>query len=154
MNAAKILITSLLIGLGVFEASTDAQVKPPVAFQPETIDSQVIIGYGTAIGDVDGDGNDGNDNDNNGDDGGNTTSTSTTTSTTTLDPNLIPIGTQIWTNRNLDVTTYRNGDVIPQVTDPTAWGALTTGAWCYYNNDPTNNAVYGRNREGSGPGSQ
>ena len=56
MNAAKILITSLLIGLGVFEASTDAQVKPPVAFQPETIDSQVIIGYGTAIGDVDGDG--------------------------------------------------------------------------------------------------
>jgi uncharacterized protein (TIGR02145 family) len=72
------------------------------------------------------------------------TSTSTTTSTTTLDPNLIPIGTQIWTNRNLDVTTYRNGDVIPQVTDPTAWGALTTGAWCYYNNDPTNNAVYGK----------
>ena len=72
------------------------------------------------------------------------TSTSTSTTTTTLDPNLIPIGTQIWTTRNLEVTTYRNGDVIPQVTDPTAWGALTTGAWCYYNNDPANGAIYGK----------
>lgn len=47
----------------------------------------------------------------------------------------VTIGTQIWTSRNLDVDTYRNGDPIPQVTDPTAWAALTTGAWCYYFND-------------------
>jgi uncharacterized protein (TIGR02145 family) len=46
--------------------------------------------------------------------------------------------------QNLDVTTYRNGDIIPQVTDPIDWDALTTGAWCYYNNDPANGAIYGK----------
>jgi len=56
----------------------------------------------------------------------------------------VVIGTQKWTNRNLNVSTYRNGDTIPQVTDPTAWAALTTGAWCYYNNDPTTEATYGK----------
>jgi uncharacterized protein (TIGR02145 family) len=54
------------------------------------------------------------------------------------------IGSQIWTVKNLDVTTYRNGDVIPQVTNPTAWAALTTGAWCYYNNDSVNGPIYGK----------
>jgi uncharacterized protein (TIGR02145 family) len=44
----------------------------------------------------------------------------------------VTIGTQIWSNTNLDVTTYRDGTPIPQVTDPTAWENLTTGAWCYY----------------------
>jgi hypothetical protein len=43
---------------------------------------------------------------------------------------------QVWMTKNLDVTTYRNGDPIPEVTDATAWSELTTGAWCYYNNDP------------------
>ena len=56
----------------------------------------------------------------------------------------ITIGTQLWTNCNLDVTTYSNGDPIPEVTDATAWNALTTGAWCYYNNDPSNGATYGK----------
>ena len=56
----------------------------------------------------------------------------------------IIIGTQIWQTRNLDVTTYRDGTPIPQVTDPTAWANLTTGAWCYYNNDAANNATYGK----------
>jgi uncharacterized protein (TIGR02145 family) len=54
------------------------------------------------------------------------------------------IGTQDWTTQNLDVTTYKNGDTIPQVTDTTAWGALTTGAWCYYGNDATSGSVYGK----------
>ena len=54
------------------------------------------------------------------------------------------IGTQIWSNTNLDVATYRDGTPIPQVTDLTAWANLTTGAWCYYNNDPANGAVYGK----------
>jgi uncharacterized protein (TIGR02145 family) len=44
----------------------------------------------------------------------------------------------------LDVTTYRDGTPIPQVTDPTAWSNLTTGAWCYYNNNAANNATYGK----------
>ena len=46
--------------------------------------------------------------------------------------------------KNLEVTTYRNGDPIPQVTDPAAWGLLSTGAWCYYNNNSANGPVYGK----------
>jgi uncharacterized protein (TIGR02145 family) len=56
----------------------------------------------------------------------------------------ITIGTQVWQSSNLDVATYRDGTPIPQVTDPTAWANLTTGAWCYYNNDPANGAIYGK----------
>jgi uncharacterized protein (TIGR02145 family) len=56
----------------------------------------------------------------------------------------IQIGTQQWMSKNLDVAFYRNGDPIPQVTDPTAWAGLTTGAWCYNNNDPIQGAKYGK----------
>jgi uncharacterized protein (TIGR02145 family) len=56
----------------------------------------------------------------------------------------VTICNQVWATRNLDVTTYRNGDPIPQVTDPTLWANLTTGAWCYYNNDPANGPIYGK----------
>jgi uncharacterized protein (TIGR02145 family) len=52
---------------------------------------------------------------------------------------------EIWTLKNLDVRTYRNGDPIPQVTDNATWASLTTGAWCWYNNDSaTYAATYGR----------
>jgi uncharacterized protein (TIGR02145 family) len=54
------------------------------------------------------------------------------------------IGTQQWMSKNLDAAFYKNGDPIPQVTDPTAWAALTTGAWCYYNNDSTQGTTYGK----------
>ena len=64
--------------------------------------------------------------------------TLTTTATT------IAIGTQTWTTKNLDAATYSDGTVIPQVTDPIEWANLTTGAWCYYKNDPANGAVYGK----------
>ncbi len=56
----------------------------------------------------------------------------------------VTIGTQKWTTTNLDVTTYRDGTPIPQVTDPTAWENLTTGAWCYYDNYPVNGPAYGK----------
>jgi len=56
----------------------------------------------------------------------------------------VTICNQIWTTKNLDVSTYRNGDIIPQVTDPTQWANLTTGAWCYYNNDTANGHIYGK----------
>lgn len=49
----------------------------------------------------------------------------------------ICIGTQEWMLSNLKTTKYRNGDAIPEVTDDTAWAALSSGAWCYYNNDPS-----------------
>jgi uncharacterized protein (TIGR02145 family) len=49
----------------------------------------------------------------------------------------ILIGTQQWMQQNLEVVTYRDGTIIPQVTDYKIWKELTTGAWCYYNNDPS-----------------
>jgi len=78
------------------------------------------------------------------------TLTKTPTPTPTLNPcpnctvQDITIGTQTWSKCNLDVTTYRNGDVIPQVTDQTTWNNLTTGAWCYYNNDSVTGTTYGK----------
>jgi uncharacterized protein (TIGR02145 family) len=72
-----------------------------------------------------------------------TTTTTTTTCANCILPDVI-IGSQTWTGCNLDITTYQNGDPIPQVQDATAWGALTTGAWCYYNNDINNGCTYGK----------
>jgi uncharacterized protein (TIGR02145 family) len=54
------------------------------------------------------------------------------------------IGAQEWTTKNLDVSNYRNGDIIPEVKDPNKWAKLTTGAWCYYNNQTKNGAIYGK----------
>ena len=51
-------------------------------------------------------------------------------------------GDQVWPVKNAEVVTYRDGTQIPQVTDPTAWSNLTTGAWSYYNNDPTKPRLY------------
>ena len=56
---------------------------------------------------------------------------------------VVAIGTQKWLRSNLNVSHYRNGDPIPQVPN-TQWGNLTTGAWCYYNNDPANGPIYGK----------
>ncbi len=67
--------------------------------------------------------------------------------TTTPTPQNIPtvsICNQTWMTNNLDVSTYRNGDIIPQVTDSAQWVNLTTGAWCYYNNDAANGPIYGK----------
>jgi uncharacterized protein (TIGR02145 family) len=58
----------------------------------------------------------------------------------------VTIGTQVWQNRNLDVPTYRDGTLIPEITDPAAWAALKTGAWCYYvkPDGSTDGATYGK----------
>ncbi|MCX6152803.1 MAG: IPT/TIG domain-containing protein [Candidatus Kapabacteria bacterium] len=56
----------------------------------------------------------------------------------------VMIGSQEWMIKNLNVTTYRNGDAIPEVTDGTSWQSLSTGARCSYNNDGSNDAVYGK----------
>lgn len=58
--------------------------------------------------------------------------------------NSVIIGTQEWMKENLNVSKYSDGTPIPQVTDPTAWSNLTTGAWCYYNNDPLIGNTYGK----------
>jgi hypothetical protein len=59
-------------------------------------------------------------------------------------PTTVLIGTQTWNRKNLNVTTYRDGTPIPEVQGATAWANLTTGAWCHYNNDPANDAIYGK----------
>jgi len=57
---------------------------------------------------------------------------------------IVKIGTQVWMKQNLNVTHYRNGEAIPNVTDDGAWVGLTTGAYCNYNNDANNATTYGR----------
>jgi uncharacterized protein (TIGR02145 family) len=54
-----------------------------------------------------------------------------------------PIGEQTWTDRNLDVATYRDGTAIPEEQDPDKWENLKTGAWCYYENNQKS-ATYGK----------
>lgn len=56
----------------------------------------------------------------------------------------VKICNQLWMVKNLSVTTYRNGDIIPQVTDPSVWSNITIGAWCWYNNDSATYHSYGR----------
>jgi uncharacterized protein (TIGR02145 family) len=58
--------------------------------------------------------------------------------------NTITIAGQVWLKENLKVTHYRNGDAIPLVPGAAAWSALTTGAWCNYNNVAGNADTYGR----------
>ena len=57
---------------------------------------------------------------------------------------VIGIGTQIWTTKNLEVSTYKNGDIIPEVTNPLLWAGLTTGAWCYWENNIANGTTFGK----------
>ena len=56
----------------------------------------------------------------------------------------VAIGTQVWLVENLNVTHYRNGDPIPNVTDSAEWVNLTTGAYCNYDNSSANAEIYGR----------
>jgi uncharacterized protein (TIGR02145 family) len=59
----------------------------------------------------------------------------------------VNIGTQVWTSKNLDVSTYRNGDPIRHASTPAEWLDAVNkeeGAWCYYSNDPKNGEIYGK----------
>ena len=51
-------------------------------------------------------------------------------------------GDQVWTVENAEMVAYRDGTPIPEVTDNTEWESLNTGAWAYYNNDPTKHRLY------------
>ena len=57
-------------------------------------------------------------------------------------PTPVMVDGRIWDQKNLNVSSYRSGRVIPQV--KTGWNTLTTGAWRYYNDNPASAAVYGR----------
>jgi uncharacterized protein (TIGR02145 family) len=58
--------------------------------------------------------------------------------------NTVTIGSQVWMAENLKTTKYNDGTDIPLVTDGTAWAALSTPGYCWYNNDAvTNKNTYG-----------
>ncbi len=59
----------------------------------------------------------------------------------------IKIGTQIWDADNLSVSTFKNGDRIPQAKTDEAWqnaGTAKKPAWCYYQNDSIKGKKYGK----------
>jgi uncharacterized protein (TIGR02145 family) len=56
----------------------------------------------------------------------------------------IQIGTQTWMAENLKTTKYNDGTAIPKIKGSNAWGALTTGAYCDYNNFAAYSPIYGR----------
>jgi len=59
----------------------------------------------------------------------------------------VTIGTQVWMKENLNVSTFRNGDPIPEAKTAEEWqaaGEAKQPAWCYYDNDPKNGAKYGK----------
>ena len=65
---------------------------------------------------------------------------------TDIEGNIYPtikIGEQVWMAENLKTTKYSDGTAIPNVTDNTAWAGLSTGAYCWYNNDVNNKNIYG-----------
>ena len=62
----------------------------------------------------------------------------------------VVIGTQTWMQKNLEVSTFRNGEQIHQVTSTISsptwvnYGTNATAAWVYNNYDATNNVAYGK----------
>ncbi|MFZ9583254.1 MAG: fibrobacter succinogenes major paralogous domain-containing protein, partial [Crocinitomicaceae bacterium] len=64
-----------------------------------------------------------------------------------LNAQTVTIGTQVWMTKNLNVSTFRNGDPIPEAKTDEEWkkaGENQQPAWCYYDNNPANGAKYGK----------
>jgi uncharacterized protein (TIGR02145 family) len=56
----------------------------------------------------------------------------------------VQIGSQTWMAENLKTTKYRNGTAIPNITSNTLWQNNTTGAYCSYNNNTSNDCPFGK----------
>jgi uncharacterized protein (TIGR02145 family) len=72
--------------------------------------------------------------------------TNTEDNTTAVIPSVV-IGNQEWMVTNLNVETFRNGVIIPEAKTNEEWIKAAKNkepAWCYYDNDPTNGAKYGK----------
>lgn len=57
------------------------------------------------------------------------------------------IGNWIIMPKNLNVSSFRNGDIIPEAKTDEEWKIAWKNnqpAWCYYENDPTNGKKYGK----------
>jgi len=56
-------------------------------------------------------------------------------------------GSQVWDTKNLEVSTFRNGDPIREIKTNEDWekaGEDKQPAWCYYNYDPANGKIFGK----------
>lgn len=59
----------------------------------------------------------------------------------------VSIGRQVWSSRNLDVSNFKNGDVIPQAkskADLDIAAEKGEAAWCYYNHESAIGNKYGK----------
>jgi uncharacterized protein (TIGR02145 family) len=59
----------------------------------------------------------------------------------------ITLGAQIWSTKNVDGSTFRNGEPILQAISYLDWkkaGEAQQPAWCYYDNDTSNGTRYGK----------
>lgn len=59
----------------------------------------------------------------------------------------VKVGNQVWSNRNLDVATFRNGDPIPEAKTPAEWQQFCKNnqpAFVYLNFDPKNGKKFGK----------
>lgn len=59
----------------------------------------------------------------------------------------VTIGHQKWTAENLDATTFRNGDAVPEAQSDAEWKQAyleEQPAWCYLYSDPANGLKYGK----------
>ncbi len=67
-----------------------------------------------------------------------------------IDGNIYPvvnICSNTWITKNLNVTHFRNGEIIPQVTNTAEWQNANNNhspAWCYYNFDSNTEPEYGK----------
>lgn len=53
------------------------------------------------------------------------------------------IGGQVWMKANLRTTRYNDGTEIPNVISNSEWSNLSSGAYCWYENDISNKTPYG-----------
>ena len=59
----------------------------------------------------------------------------------------VKIGNQTWMSKNLDVSTFRNGEAIPEAKNEKQWLKASenqTAAFCYYEYRSNNGKVYGK----------
>ena len=65
----------------------------------------------------------------------------------TQENNEVTIGNQVWTTKNLEVSTFRNGGAIPEAKNAKQWDYARENkiaAFCYYDYDSNNGKVYGK----------
>jgi uncharacterized protein (TIGR02145 family) len=57
---------------------------------------------------------------------------------------VVEIGNQCWTAENLKTSKFADGSVIPNTSNNDTWANLTSPAWCNYENNAGNDAIYGK----------